>query len=86
MDQIISENIWENQAITKFLKEETAEIKETLWGTSEESVLGKLVKRQGPTKTASEISDLLSMGIDMMVGSYLGKRKLSISIQQIIME
>ena len=48
------------KSITKFLKEEITEAKETLWRTSGESVLGRLVSRQDPTKTASEISDICS--------------------------
>ena len=52
------ENIWKEQAQKRFLSEEIAEGKDTLWRVCGESVLGKMVKRQGNTKTRSEINDV----------------------------
>ena len=52
------ENIWKEQAQKRFLSEEITEGKDTLWKVCGESVLGKIVKRQGNTKTRSEINDI----------------------------
>ena len=55
---VTPENIWKSQAAIKFLKEEITEAKEILWRTSEESILGKMTKRQRASKTVSEINDI----------------------------
>ena len=55
---VTPENIWKTQAVTKFLKEEITDAKEILWRIIGESELGKMKKRQGTTKTISEINDI----------------------------
>ena len=45
------ENIWKTQAITNFVSGEITEAKEILWRISGESILGKMVKRQGAAKS-----------------------------------
>ena len=55
--QTTLENIWKTQDITKFVSGEM-EAKEILWRISGESILGKMVKRQGAAKSQSEINDM----------------------------
>ena len=52
------ENIWKEQAQKRFLSEEITEGKDTLWKVCGESTLGKMVKRQGNTKSKSEVNDI----------------------------
>ena len=54
------ENIWKMHAVNKFVSEEITEAKELLWRTADESIVGKLVKRQGANKGVSEINDICS--------------------------
>ena len=42
----------------KFLKEDITQAKELLWSVCREGVLGKMVSRQGTTKTHSEVNDI----------------------------
>ena len=54
------ENIWKTQAVTKFTKEEITAAKEELWKISGKPTLGKMVRRQGTSKTVSELEDICS--------------------------
>ena len=54
----IAENIWKEEALKKFTKEELTEAKEMLWDVADKAVLGKMTKRQGPTKPILEINDI----------------------------
>ena len=56
--QITPENIWKAQAMKKFLKEDITQAKELLWRVYGVGVLGKMVSRQGTTKTHSEVNDI----------------------------
>ena len=56
--QITPENIWKAQAMKKVLKEDITQAKELLWRVCGEGVLGKMVSRQGTTKTHSEVNDI----------------------------
>ena len=53
-------NIWKMHTVNKFVSEEITEAKELLWRTADESIVGKLVKRQGANKGVSEINDICS--------------------------
>ena len=76
-----AENIWNAQALKHFIKEEITDAKELLWDIADNSVLGNMIKRQGPSKLNEEINDIrnalkklakrevmpLSLGISNMV-------------------
>ena len=47
-------------AVYKFVSEEITEAKELLWRTADESIVDKLVKRQGANNGVSEINDICS--------------------------
>ena len=55
------ENISKMHAVNKFVSEEITEAKELPWRTADESIVGKLVKRQGANKGVSEINDICSV-------------------------
>ena len=55
-----AENIWMSEAISKFTKEEITVAKEELWKIAGESVIGRMVKRQGSSKSTTEIDDICS--------------------------
>ena len=52
------ENVWKDEAAKKFVSHEITEAKESLWKVSGESLLGKMIKRQGNSKIASELNDI----------------------------
>ena len=52
------ENIWKDQAMKRFIKEEISEAKKLLWKTFDEDIIGKLIKRQGASKLTSEVNDI----------------------------
>ena len=54
------ENKWKSQAVTKFLKEEVTDAKESLWRECGESIIKKKINRQGAAKTVSEVNDICS--------------------------
>ena len=56
--KVTPENIWKVQAVKKFDSEEITESKDLLWRIAGDSILGKMVKRQGANKTSSECSDI----------------------------
>ena len=58
--KVTPENIWKAQAVTKFDSEEITEAKDLLWRTAGDSIIGRIVKRQGVNKSFSEINDICS--------------------------
>ena len=52
------EKAWKDEALTKFLKEEITEAKECLWRISGDKIETPLKKRQGASKSNSEINDI----------------------------
>lgn len=56
--QTTAENIWKALAIRHFTKEEITDAKEALWDVGDTNVLGKLIKRQGTSKSSSELDDI----------------------------
>ena len=52
------DNIWKDQAIKRFSKEEISDAKILLWKTCDQETVGKMVKRQGSSKTKSELNDI----------------------------
>lgn len=52
------EKIWKEEAAKKFVNREITEAKEALWRISGETLLGKMIKRQGNSKLASEVNDI----------------------------
>ena len=52
------ENAWKDDALTKFVKEEITEAKECLWRISGDKIPGPMKKRQGGSKSNSEVSDI----------------------------
>ena len=56
--QMSPENVWKSTAVAKFLKDEIADAKETLWRICGDSIPLKLTKRQGQTKSVSEVNDI----------------------------
>ena len=46
------------RAVKKFSRQEITDAKETLWRTAGESILGKIINRQGNSKSTSEINDI----------------------------
>ena len=53
-----ADNIWKSQAVKKFTSTEITASKDELWEIAVESVLGKIVKRQGTSKSITEINDI----------------------------
>ena len=53
-----AENIWKSQALSRFDNEEISAAKEELWKIVGEPLLGKSVKRQGPSKSKAELQDI----------------------------
>ena len=53
-----TENAWKDDALLKFLKEEITEAKECLWRISGDKIPTPLKKRQGSSKSKSEINDI----------------------------
>ena len=56
--KVSPENIWKEKAVKRFDNEEITEAKELLWRTAGDSILGKMVKRQGANKSLSECNDM----------------------------
>ena len=52
------ENVWKESALKKFVGTEITEAKETLWRVTGEEHLGKMIRRQGPNRSSSEITDI----------------------------
>ena len=52
------ENIWKPQAFSRFDKEEISAAKEELWKIVGDPLLGKSVKRQGPSKSKAELQGI----------------------------
>ena len=53
-----AENVWKAEALKCFTKNEITDAKDMLWEAADNNVLGKLVKRQGISKSKSEIDDI----------------------------
>ena len=53
-----ADNIWKSQAVAKFTSTEIITAKDELWQIAGESALGKIVKRQGTSKSTSEVNDI----------------------------
>ena len=53
-----ADNIWKSQAVAKFTSIEITASKDELWKIEGESVLGKIVKCQGTSKSITEINDI----------------------------
>ena len=51
-------NTWKEDAIRYFTEDEIADAKSMLWDVCDESMIGRMVKRQGQSKTTSEINDI----------------------------
>ena len=56
--QIKPENLWKEQAVQRFFKEEITDAKEILWRTAGDSIIGKKILRKGTTKMVSEVNDI----------------------------
>ena len=52
------DSIWKAETVKKFSRQEITEAKDILWRTAGESLLGKIVNRQGNSKSASEVNDI----------------------------
>ena len=51
-------NNWKEEALSKFVKEEITEAKECLWRTCGDSIPTPMKKRQGASKSNSEVNDI----------------------------
>ena len=60
------ENVWKESALEKFASTEITEAKEILWRVAGQDHIGKIVKRQGSSKSTSEISDICG-GLNKLV-------------------
>ena len=56
--KVTPENIWIAQVVQKFDSEEITEAKELLWRIAGDSIIGKMVKRQGANKPLPESNDI----------------------------
>ena len=56
--QIKPENLWKEQAVQRFLKEEITDAREILCRTAGDSIIGKTILRKGTTKMVSEVNDI----------------------------
>ena len=54
----IASDLWKEETIRHFTPEEITSAKNRLWDVCDENIIGKLVKRQGPTKQQNEIDDI----------------------------
>ena len=52
------ENIWKTQAISHYTAEEISEAKRELWRICGETFIGKMIRRQGSSKTKAELDDI----------------------------
>ena len=52
-----AENIWKRQALSHFTTEEISTAKNEMWSRCGEQKLGKLIRRQGSSKTKAELND-----------------------------
>ena len=52
------EKIWKDEAVKKFTKQEITDAKEMLWRVSGEESIGEMTRRQGQSKTTSEMNDI----------------------------
>ena len=53
-----AENIWKTQALSHFTTDEISTAKNEMWDRCGEHRLGKLIRRQGSSKTKAELDDL----------------------------
>ena len=53
-----AENIWKAIATKHFTKEEITDAKEAPWDVGDSNALGKQIKRQGPSKSSTELDDI----------------------------
>ena len=53
-----TENEWKGESLTRFLKEETTEAKESLWRVCGNNIPNPIKRRQGASKSNSEINDI----------------------------
>ena len=51
---------WKSEAVSKLLKEEITDAKESLWRVCGDSIPGNNTKRQGTAKTIAEVNDISS--------------------------
>lgn len=58
--QMFHENKWKSKIVDKFSAEEISDAKETLWRISGKSISVASKKRQGPSKSISEVNDICS--------------------------
>ena len=56
--QTTPENIWKEEGTAKFLKEEITDAKETLWRLCGDRIPGTVKKRQGASKSVSDVNDI----------------------------
>ena len=49
---------WKEKAEKHFTEEEISDAKNILWDICDEKTIGKIIKRQGPSKKQSEITDI----------------------------
>ena len=58
-------NIWKEEALKRFTKEEITDAKEMLWDLAGDKILGKIIRRQGASKSKSEIDDICTALINL---------------------
>lgn len=51
-------DLWKEETINQFSKEEISDAKDTLWRTLGDSVIGKKITRKGLTKVQSDVNDI----------------------------
>ena len=56
--QLHPDDHWKPLAVKGFIPSEITEAKELLWRTSDKSLIGKMTKRQGTSKSTSEVNDI----------------------------
>ena len=57
---MLPDETWKSEAVSKLLKEEITDAKESLWRVCGDSIPGKNTKRQGTAKTIAEVNDISS--------------------------
>ena len=55
---ITAENIWKMQALSYFTAEEISDAKSELWKSCGDVFIGKMIKRQGISKTKADLDDI----------------------------
>ena len=53
-----ADKIWKAEALKHFSKEEITNAKSMLWDACDENVIGRMIRRQGPSKNNSEVDDI----------------------------